>query len=127
MAATRKPGRAPRPLTELPDVYAFLDEIRLRPGMWVPRGSLSHLESVLLGYRVALAVHDIDEPFDFWNSGGTTPFADWLWTRPGMPDQSSLSWATEIERAAERTGRPAMEMFFELLDEFRATGATGTG
>jgi hypothetical protein len=27
----------------------------------------------------------------------------------------------QIEREAERTDRPAMEMLFELLDEFRTT------
>ncbi|GAA1188488.1 hypothetical protein GCM10009654_52580 [Streptomyces hebeiensis] len=37
-----------------------------------------------------------------------------------MPDASSLTWAAEIERAAEEAGRPALDMFFELLDKFRA-------
>lgn len=32
----------------------------------------------------------------------------------------ALGWATEIERVAEGEGRPGMELFFELLDEFRA-------
>lgn len=128
MTDTGRTERAagPRPLAELPDVYAFLDEVRLRPGMWVRGASPAHLDSMLVGYRVALAVHGIEEPCAFWNPDGTAPFADWLWTRPDMPDESSLRWSVEIERAAERAGRPAMELFFELLDEFRATGGDGT-
>ncbi|MFB8350705.1 hypothetical protein [Streptomyces niveus] len=125
MTEAEQAVRAPRPLAELPDVYAFLEEVRLRPGMWVRSGSLGHLDSMLLGYQVALAVHGVEEPCAFWSPEGTTPFADWLWTRPGMPDESSLTWSAEIERAAERAGRPALEMFFDLLDEFRAEAARG--
>ncbi|MDU8995768.1 hypothetical protein [Streptomyces mirabilis] len=100
---------------------AFLEEVRLRPGMWVRHSSLQHLDSMLTGYRVALTVHGVEEPFDFWNPGSQGAFTDWLWTQPGMPRASSLGWSTEIERAAERADRPAMEMFFELWDAFRAT------
>lgn len=110
--------RKPRHLEDLTDVYDFLEEVRLRPGMWVNRSSLQHLDSMLTGYRVALGIHDIAEPFDFWNPGSPSRFSEWLCHRRGR--HSSLGWAVEIEREAERSGRPAMEMFFELLDEFRA-------
>jgi hypothetical protein len=106
----------PRQLAEFADVYDFLEEVRLRPGMWVRGSSLQHLDSMLSGYRIALGVHNIEEPFDFWNRGS---FSEWLWQRLGR--HSSLGWATEIEREAEQADRPAIEMFFELLDEFRAT------
>ncbi|MGX5189145.1 hypothetical protein ACWKT5_42195 [Streptomyces avermitilis] len=121
MTETGKARRAPRQLGELHDVYAFLEEVRLRPGMWVRGSSLQHLHSMLLGYRVALGVHGIEEPFDFWSPGNQCSFSEWLWGRPGMPNASSLGWATEIERAAEKADRSAMEMFFELLDQFRTT------
>ncbi|OLZ60749.1 hypothetical protein AV521_44870 [Streptomyces sp. IMTB 2501] len=119
--------RAPRQLSELTDVYDFLEEVRLRPGMWVRRSSLQHLDSILTGYRAALGVHGIAEPFDFWNPGSSNRFSEWLWPRLGMRYSSPLGWATEIERAAEQAGRPAMEMFFELLDEFRATDPNAHG
>ncbi|MFJ9347885.1 hypothetical protein [Streptomyces sp. NPDC101237] len=80
---------------------------------------MQHLNSILIGYRVALGIHDIAEPFDFWNPGTQGDFSEWLWQRLGR--HSSLGWATEIERDAERLGRPGMEMFFELLDEFRTS------
>ncbi|MFD5818309.1 hypothetical protein [Streptomyces sp. NPDC127038] len=121
---TEEPGQArrnPTHLSELTDVYGFLDQIRLRPGVWVRGGSLLHLESVLFGYQAALSVHGIDEDSDF-STGSQGPFAAWLWTRLGMQFPSALGWAVEIERAAEQAGRPALELFFELLDEFRASG-----
>ncbi|MFM9614948.1 hypothetical protein [Streptomyces niveiscabiei] len=99
-------------------VYDFLEQVRLRPGMWVRGSSLAHLDSMLAGYRIALEAHDIEEPYDFWHLGTQDRFSDWLQQRLGR--RSSLSWAAEIEREAERAGRPAIEMFFEFLDEFRA-------
>lgn len=95
------------------DVYDFLDQIRLRPSMWLPGGSLRHLEAVLTGYRVALGVHAIDEPFDFWPE---ERFTQWLHERRGT--SSSLGWAAEIERATPPDSTPVAE-FFQLLDAFR--------
>ncbi|WP_189265999.1 hypothetical protein [Streptomyces fuscichromogenes] len=119
MQETDGTRRRPRQLGELTDVYGFLEEVRLRPGMWVHSSSLQHLNSMLIGYRVALGIHDIAEPYDFWNPGTQGGFSEWLWQRLGR--HSALGWATEIEREAERLGRPSVEMFFELLDEFRTT------
>ncbi|MFK0229720.1 hypothetical protein ACIQUL_28570 [Streptomyces sp. NPDC090303] len=99
-------------------LYDFLDEVRLRPGMWVRGSSLLHLESMLTGYRVALGVHAAEEDFDFWSPGTQGPFGEWLWRRNG--ETSALGWAVEIEREAEAEGIPAMELFFTLLDQFRS-------
>ncbi|MGW7261944.1 hypothetical protein [Streptomyces sp. NPDC054842] len=121
MTETAKAARGPRQLSELADVYDVLDQVRLRPSMWVRGKSLLHLESMLIGYTAALGVHGIDEGCDL-RPGSLGPFAQWLWRRLGMAYPSSLGWAVEIERRAEQTDVPAMEMFFELLDEFRAEG-----
>ncbi|WP_326787721.1 hypothetical protein [Streptomyces sp. NBC_00151] len=118
-----EPGQArrkPSHLSELTDVYDFLDQVRLRPGVWVRGGSLLHLESVLFGYQAALSVHGIEEDSDF-STGSQGPFADWLWTRLDMQFPSALGWAVEIERAAEQADKPALETFFDFLDEFRAS------
>ncbi|MFD3681023.1 hypothetical protein [Streptomyces sp. NPDC058613] len=48
------------------------------------------------------------------------PFSEWLWPRLGMRYPSALGWAVEIERAAEAAGTAPVDMFFGLLDEFRA-------
>lgn len=121
MTEAGKATRRLRQLNELTDMYDFLDEVRLRPGMWVRGRSLLHLESMLMGYTAALGVHGINEDCDL-RPGSQGPFAQWLWSRLGMAYPSSLGWAVEIERRAEQTDVPAMEMFFELLDEFRAAG-----
>lgn len=120
MTDTGMTGRRPLRLGELTDVYGFLDEVRLRPSMWVRGQSLLHLESMLIGYRAALTVHGIDEGVDF-SPGSLVPFAEWLWDRLNMPYPSALGWAVEIERAAAKADKPALEMFFQLLDEFRAS------
>ncbi|BFV57653.1 hypothetical protein KCMC57_up27570 [Kitasatospora sp. CMC57] len=93
-------------------MYDFLEQVRLRPGMWLPGGDLKHLQSMLIGYQVALGVHSIDEPFDFWNDG---PFSTWLWQHIG--ESSSLGWATEIERLTADGSTP-IEEFFRLLDAY---------
>ncbi|MFG2380836.1 hypothetical protein [Streptomyces avermitilis] len=126
MPASEGPRQKPRQLTQLGDVHDFLDEVRLRPGMWLRGSSLQHLESMLIGYRVALGVHGIPEDFDFW-SPGQGPFAEWLWQRLGHKYPSALGWAVEIEREAEATNESAVELFFSLLDEFRAERSEAKG
>ncbi|MFD4141749.1 hypothetical protein [Streptomyces sp. NPDC058572] len=37
-----------------------------------------------------------------------------------MQHSNALGWAVEIERAAEAADIPPLDMFFDLLDEFRA-------
>jgi hypothetical protein len=113
MSESTSEKRRPRPLGELTDVFDFLEEVRLRPGMWVR--SLDQLHSVLCGYRVALEVHGIGEQFDFWPLG---PFADWLWARLGR--HSSLGWWVEIEREAEAAASDPIDLFFVFVDEYRA-------
>ncbi|MEU6345886.1 hypothetical protein ABZ883_33595 [Streptomyces sp. NPDC046977] len=106
------------------DVYDFLDQIRRRPDMWLRDGSLHHLESILLGYRVALGVHAAEEPFAFWPEDS---FVSWL--RENGGHHSSLGWATDIEHGTPRGSTPLTE-FFRLLDAYRAEGSrpdAGTG
>jgi hypothetical protein len=76
---------------------------------------------MLIGYTAALGIHGINEDCNL-HAGSQGPFAQWLWNRLEMAYPSSLGWAVEIERRAEQTDVPAMELFFELLDEFRAAG-----
>ncbi|MEU7041305.1 hypothetical protein AB0A77_09610 [Streptomyces varsoviensis] len=96
------------------DVYDFLDQIRLRPGMWLSGGSLRELQTMLIGYQVALGVHSIDDPCDFWHDGA---FSQWLGTRLG--GTSPLGWAADIERGTPEGSTP-VEEFFRLLDAYRS-------
>ncbi|MFJ8826402.1 hypothetical protein ACIREE_32110 [Streptomyces sp. NPDC102467] len=116
--APHEPRRIAKPASELNDVYDLLDEIRLRPGMWVRGNSLPHLESMLLGYRLALNLHGLDEDWPFWNPGSQGLFAEWLWQRLGR--HSAAGWATEIEREAQAADQEPLDLFFSLFDEYRA-------
>ncbi|WP_338671648.1 hypothetical protein V1460_01495 [Streptomyces sp. SCSIO 30461] len=107
----------PRPLHELDGVHDFLDDVRLRPGMYVRGRSILHLQSILYGYSVACEIHGAPAVTDFEHFG---PFSEWLWPRLGMEYSSAVGWAVEIERAAEAAGIQPLDMFFDLLDEFRA-------
>ncbi|MCZ7459027.1 hypothetical protein [Streptomyces sp. WMMC940] len=111
----------PRPLRELKDVHDYLDDVRLRPGIYVRGRSLLHLQSILYGYSVACEIHGVPVVNDFGHCG---PFSEWLWPRLGMEYSSALGWAVEIERASEAAGVEPLDMFFGLLDEFRAARAT---
>ncbi|WP_143202971.1 hypothetical protein [Streptomyces sp. CB02261] len=106
------------PMDGFRNVYDLLDQVRLRPGMWVPGSSLTHLDTMLIGYSVALTVHDAEEDFPFWTPGRESPFDTWLRKRNGY--ESSLRWSAQIEREAAAVGMPAIELFFTLLDQFRA-------
>ncbi|WP_222127787.1 hypothetical protein [Streptomyces sp. SLBN-31] len=68
-------GQSPRPIDQCRDVQDVLDQIRLRPSMWVRQGCLRDLQNILIGYAAALSVHGVDEPFTL-SPGG--PFAEWL-------------------------------------------------
>ncbi|MER5707332.1 hypothetical protein [Streptomyces sp. NPDC002122] len=105
-------------LDEFENVYDFLHRVRLHPEGWVRHGSLTHLGAMLGGYRVAMAVYNTEEDFPFWTPGGISPFDTWLGQRNDcLP---SRGWAVEIEREAETTNTPAIELFFTLLDQFQA-------
>lgn len=106
-----------KPVSEWRDVYDFLDQVRLRPGMFVRGGSLLELQAMLYGYRVASEIHGSEAMTDFEHRG---PFAEWLWPRLGYTYASPLGWAVEITKAAEAGGRAGIDLFFDLLSEFKA-------
>ena len=117
MPTQDRPQSAVKHWQDCTDVYDFLEQIRLRPGMWLPGGSLQHLQSILIGYRVALGVHSFDETFAFWPGEA---FTQWLREHHGI--SSSLGWAAEIERQTPADSTPVDE-FFQLLDTFRRGAA----
>jgi hypothetical protein len=101
------------PTKQCRDVNDLLDEIRLRPHAWLRQGSVRHLQSMMLGYHMALSVDQIDEPFAFSPVG---PFAEWLRERNSW--SMNCAWAAAIERHAG--GEAPVDVFFRLLDEFRS-------
>lgn len=109
-------GSGDRPKAKSPakcaNVYEWLDDVRVRPGMWVRGGSLRELEIMLWGYGVALQVHGVSEPFPF---GSERAFSDWLHDRFGWG--TNLGWAHAIQ---ENAGDQApLDFFFQLVDDYR--------
>jgi hypothetical protein len=96
-------------------VYELLEEVRQRPGMWVRRGSVRELETLLYGYWLALGAHDISESFELHRALG--PFGCWLRETRDWP--MAEGWAAAIE--AHSGDQPPIELFFNLLDEYRST------
>ncbi|MET7311045.1 hypothetical protein ACWD7C_16235 [Streptomyces sp. NPDC005134] len=88
--------------------------------MFVRGGSLLELQAMLYGYRVASEIHGPEAVTDFEHQG---PFTEWLWPRLGRGYSSSLGWAVEITNVAEATDGSAIDLFFDLLDEFKAERA----
>ncbi|MFF3174693.1 barstar family protein [Streptomyces sp. NPDC057900] len=114
MATEDGPAREPEPWQDRTDVYDFLDRIRRRPGMWLPGGSLRHLELLLTGYRAALGAHGAEEDFAFRPEGD---FNRWLQEWRGA--DSSRGWVADIERDTPEGSTP-VEEFFRLLDAYRS-------
>ncbi|MFI9452965.1 hypothetical protein [Amycolatopsis sp. NPDC052450] len=106
---TAASGERPKPIDQCQDVQEILDQIRLRPGMWLRQRSLRDLESILFGYGVALDVHGFDETFAM---GAVGPFAQWIEARFGW--SMSAGWAVAIEAHAD--GEEPLKVFFRLLD-----------
>lgn len=96
------------------NVFAWLDDVRARPGMFIyrNRGSLHELETMAFGYHRALLEHGIVETVpDFCGH-----FSIWLYYRTKW--STNRGWSVAIE---EHTPEPEKRLatFFELVDEFR--------
>ncbi|MGW2669300.1 hypothetical protein ACWC5F_14650 [Streptomyces sp. NPDC001272] len=116
MTAPEGKRRAPRPIAEMRDVYDFLEDVRLRPGMYAFQSSVLHLQSILLGFNAAVEMHGAAGATVF-DAEGT--FSEWL--RHQINGQyGSLIWGYAIELEAKDRGVQPMDLFFELLDKFRA-------
>ncbi|MFE5555232.1 hypothetical protein [Streptomyces sp. NPDC056544] len=116
MTAPQGKRRPPRPVSEMRDVYDFLEDVRLRPGMYAFQSSVMHLHSLLDGFELAMEMSGKPDSTPFGPRGG---FIEWL--RGQINGQyGSLIWGYAIELEAGDRGMPAMELFFELLDKFRA-------
>lgn len=101
-------------------VFELLDEIRRRPGMYVGGDEsrralqLRNLEQLLCGYTLALQCYRIQERVaDF-----TREFGAHIWKTKGW--SVSCGPVAAILEAAD-SDEEAWELFWRLVDEFRAT------
>src|ERR1700722_1273386 len=94
------------------NLYDFLQEVRKRPGMYVPNNSLHDLEKICHGYTAALSTHGIAE----FGTQFNTRFRDYLFEQHGW--SMCQGWAKGI-RAHCRSDETAFARFFKLVDEFK--------
>jgi hypothetical protein len=101
-------------------VFELLDEIRKRPGMYVGGvdlgrlRQLQNLELLLFGYAAALRSHGIEEPVkDFVREFGQYLQERYEWSTACGPAAAIRDAATDDE--------DAWRMFWQLLDDFKAS------
>jgi hypothetical protein len=111
------------------NVYGLLEDIRARPQYWSGvLGSLDQLSLLLVGYRAAVENHGAEQDIDF-AFGNPGPFSDWLLHRrhpagsSAMARSIAFAWPLAIDHMATDRNVPAFDLFFELVDEFRAERA----
>lgn len=94
------------------DLYDLLDKIKKRPPAYFGKRSIFHLQAFLDGYNYSrrelkLPITQQEQEF--------AGFQEWLQKR--FKIQSTQSWATIVFFYSE-DDRHALEVFFELLEEF---------
>jgi hypothetical protein len=99
-------------------VFDLLDDIQARPGMFLGwtanqrKEQLRHLETLLMGYGHAVAMHDLNDPGrDFLER-----FGAFLKSRHGWSDARG-----PIAAIVDRTGthEEAWQLLWKLIREFR--------
>jgi hypothetical protein len=104
-------------------IFDLLDEIRKRPNMYVGHDEskramqLQTLETLVDGYRLALHNHNIREQVLDFNR----EFASYLFETKGW--SASCGPVVAILDAA-KSEEEAWELFWRMVDEFRATVET---
>jgi hypothetical protein len=99
------------------NVFAWLDNIRARPAMYLRNNSLQELEYLVWGYYAALYIHGIVEAVPHM----TRHFRAWLYYRNGW--SQSLGWAAAFDRTHSGPEQ-RLASFFSFVDEYRALTLT---
>ena len=94
------PRASPMSRTSAGSVFAWLDEVRKTPGMYVTDGSLRGLETLIYGYYAALHTHGRIEKVPQM----TDHFSTWLSVETGW--SMSCGWAHAIISCS---GRPPLD------------------
>ena len=95
-------------------IYAWLEEVRKRPGMFVTDGNnLADLETLIWGYHMALKQHGIIEKGPKFE---TRDFIQWLHVQTGTG--GALGWSNILN---EKYPNPelAFQKFWEYIEEYK--------
>ena len=95
------------------DVFAWLDSVKARPGMYIgrPKHPLRELETLLAGYYASLRVHGIVESVPNMSHH----FRTWLSCTTGW--STSAGFALAFEQHASSTD--PLARFFRVVDRYR--------
>ena len=93
------------------NIFTLLDEIKERPSMFIPSGSLHELETLVNGYYIGLHNHKIMENVP----GMTHHFMIWLHFKYGW--STNMGWAHAINTHAGK--QKPIDLFFDILDKYR--------
>ncbi len=106
-----------QPLIEIKNIYELINLIRPRLGMYIGENTITAMRSFLFGYGFALEVHKIkresEEP-DF------ALFHDFVANKYNE-ESSTAGWCNLILKHNENDQKKSLEVFFNLVEEFRQT------
>lgn len=112
------------------NTYDLLQQLRLRPAMYINPPTLPNLQNFLAGYHTALFMHDI--PDDFLNN-----FTDFVADKLGFYESTAgfchmiLAYITGFDPKtiiweeflaypiSEQEHQAAMALYYTILDEFK--------
>ena len=112
--------------------HSFLDWLRAigaKPGMWLGRPSISHLQTFIVGYQVGHSCKDdtmVLDGFEFWvyhryRHGGSMHWAQVILEQTGGDETAAFrlffDHFEEFLRERERVGTPALKARFMTMVE----------
>ena len=105
-------------------IYQMLDQIRMRPAMWLGSLNISTLRTYIEGYHHALIDLELNKnktktalfPLDFW-------FMHEFSKIKTNSYESTSGWANLILKKCDGDQKAALEQFYKYLDEFRSLKA----
>ena len=104
-------------MEKIEDIYKFLDAVRERPKIYIGEDAMSNLWYLLLGYEIGLSNDKYHPVFGRWNSEFNAYVAKRF---PEIPHRSVKSYCQIILEHSAGDELKALDLFFNLFDDFRA-------
>ena len=95
------------------NIYEIIDLVRLRPQMYIGENKLSTLTSFLAGVHFALGINGVKEFPEF------NKFHAWVREEKFKLNPLSVGYCKTILGQTNGDEKKGLEMFFELIDEFK--------
>jgi hypothetical protein len=98
------------------NLYGLIEQIKVRPGLFLDEVGISALYYVICGYTQACAINHVEE-------SETPPFGqfhEFVRQKTGFPESTS-GWKNMILAVNDKNEAKALAMFFVLFEEFTAS------